>query len=233
VSAPAKKLTLAGLAAAILAAFSQSDNIISAMEMHFGTSPYLFVLASYRYELMSILIVALIVYYLVSVDFLATYSRLRLNWMTRSTALGQLHPEEWALLGVILILGTSLLANSYFKVTRIYDAYGLHYVADKLCRGDFDDAITRMRVLKANPLWEKYRSQLQAAIERGADVKELVDRRLANFEADRERGSPEELLAQAMELKVIFGSNAWRTMDPRRDPPATAQWRQFLAQMKC
>ena len=230
---PAKKLTLAGLAAAILAAVSQSDNIVSVLEKHFGTSPYLFVLASYRYELMSILIVALIVYYLVSADFLTTYSRLRLNWITRPTALGQLHPEELALLGVVLILGASLLVNSYLKVTRIYNAYGLHYVADKLCRGDFEEAIARMKVLKANPLWERYRSQLQAATERGADVKELVDRRLANFEADRERGSPEELLAQAMELKIIFGSNAWRTMDARRDPPATAQWRQFLTQMKC
>jgi hypothetical protein len=233
VSASAKELTVAGLGAAILAAVSQSDVILSLVEKHFGASPYLFVVASYRYELMSIIVVAMIAYYLVTAGFLAKYSRLRLNWVTRPTARWRLHPEEWAVLAVILALGVSLLVHSYFKVTRIYNAYGLHYVADKLCKGEFDEALTRMKALKANPFWEKYRSQLQSAIERNSYVNELVDKRLANFQTDRERGSSEELLAQAMELKVIFGSNAWRTIDTRREPPATIPWRRFLSELKC
>lgn len=230
-SAPVRKLTIAGAAAAVVAAASQADSIVSAIEKHFGASPYLFVVASYRYELIFLIVFAAIAYYLYDIGFFATYPRLRMNWVTRRVAL--LHPEEWALLTVVLALGFSILVHSYFKATSIYHAYGLQYVAERLCKGDFDAAVARMKVLKANPLWEKYRSELQAAIDRNTYVKELLDRRLANFMRDGERGSAEDLLAQAMELKVIFGSNAWRTLDVRQGPAATDRWRRFLSELKC
>lgn len=229
--APGRKLTVAGIVAAVAAAASQGDSIVSAIEKHFGASPYLFVVASYRYELIFVIVSAAIAYYLYDGGFLETYPRLRMNWVTRPVA--RLHPEEWAVLTVVLALGCSLLVHSYFKATSIYQAYGLQYVAEKLCTGDFDEALARMKALKANPLWEKYRGELQAAIDRNTYVKELLDRRLANFTRDRERDSAENLLAQAIELKLIFGSNAWRTLDVRQAPAATEQWRRFLAGLKC
>jgi hypothetical protein len=228
-------LTITGLAAAIIAATSQADTIVSLIESRFGASPYLFVLASYRYELVFLFVVATVAYYLYDSGFFAIYPRLRMNWATQPVSLWrlQLHPEEWTLLAVVLALGFSLLAHSYFKAARVYQAYGLHFVADKLCKGDFDAALARMKALKANPLWERYRSQLNSAIERNTYIKELVDKRLANFQANHERESPEARLAEAMELKVIFGSNAGRTIDLGRGPTATDQWRRFLSETKC
>jgi hypothetical protein len=224
---------LLGLAATIAAALSQAESIVSYVEKHFGTSPYQFLMKSYNVELACTVVVVMVGYHLLSGDFPKRYARWRLNWVSRPTPRLRLHPEEWALLVVVLALGAAFTAHSYFKLSRVYSEYGLHHVADRLCRGEFDEAVTRMKTLKANSFWEKYRSRLQSAVERSSHVKELLDRRLANFEADRERGSAEDLLAQAMELKVIFGSNAWRTLDARRDAPATNPWRQFLSEMKC
>jgi hypothetical protein len=230
-----RRLTIAGAAAAIVTAVSQADTIVSSIETHFGASPYLFVVASYRYELIFLVVVGMLVYYLYDIGFLENYPRLRLNWVTSPAPLwrASLHPEEWGFLIVALVLALSLIVHCYFKAARIYQAYGLHYVAEKLCTGDFDAALERMKVLKSNPLWEKYRAELQAAIERNTYVKSLVDRRLASLQADRDRDSAEVLSAEAMELKVIFGSNAWRSIDLKRGPASTVQWRDFLSKARC
>jgi hypothetical protein len=201
------RVTIAGICAAVAVTASQSQTIFEQLEKHFGSSPYYVVVQEIRYELAMVIIVAVLLYNARALPLVEQYSQLRDNW--RLSKIGPaghaLHIEEWA---VILTICAVISAFSYYsslKALRAYQSYGLMYVSKKACEGSLRDAVERIRYLRGNHLWDKYRIDLKGAGDRYAYLDKIQDRRLSQFRSLRGRAPTEELLAQAVELQAIFG----------------------------
>jgi hypothetical protein len=231
-------LTVAGICAAVAVAASQSEAIFEQLQKYFGASPYYFFVQEVRYEIAIVVILGILVYNAKALPFIAGYSQMRDRW--RLGKIGPtghaLHIEEWAVVLTLAALVVSFSYHSFWKTMRAYQSYGLVYVASKACEGSMADALERIKSLRANHLWDKYRVELNGAADRYGYLDKMAVRRLNQFREAQGRLSTDELLAQAVEIEAIFGADVRQSVaSPGAAGPAgiVRDWKAFIENRSC
>src|SRR5260370_18892814 len=108
----------------------------------------------------------------------------------------------------MLTISVVIAAFSYhlfLEAMRGYQSYGLAYVSRRACEGSMAEAVERIKGLSGNHLWDKYRLALAGSRDRYAYLDKIEDQRRNQFNALVGRAPAEELLAEAVELRAIFG----------------------------
>jgi hypothetical protein len=231
-------LTVAGICAAVAVAASQSQVIFEQLQKYFGASPYYFFVQEVRYEIAIIIILAILVYNARALPFFAGYSQMRERW--RLGKIGPaghaLHVEEWALVLTLAALIVSFSYHSFWKTMRAYQSYGLMYVASNACEGRMGDALERIKSLRGNHLWDKYRVELSGAADRYGYLDKMLVKRLNQFREAQGRLPMDELLAQAVEIEAIFGVDVRQSvasLGPAELSGIVQDWKTFIEKRSC
>ena len=206
-SAAGDRITVAGICAAVAVAANQSQAIFEQLEKYFGSSPYYVFVQEISYELAAAIIALVLLYNAWTPSLSAQYAEIRSNWR-----LGKIGPvgyalylDEWAVILTITVVIAAFSYHSFLKAMRGYQSYGLAYVSRRACEGSMAEAVERIKDLSGNHLWDKYRLALAGSRDRYAYLDKIEDQRRNQFNALVGRAPAEELLAEAVELRAIFG----------------------------